>query len=169
MQRHRLLLAGAAAALVACVARQPDVMTDVAVGDLDVLRWTATLAPPPAAPGDTIAQQHAAMHGNVTGTAAVTSGSSTTETRATVTLNGAAPGATHPWHVHLGRCDDDRGIVGQATAYTPITVGQDGRGTATVTLPFTAPTEGEYFVKVHHSPSTMGAIVACGNLTGGVR
>src|SRR5688500_3724786 len=53
------------------------------------------------------------------------SGSATVQSRAagskvTVHIMGAMNGSTHPWHVHRGTCNDDKGIVGGATEYTPL-------------------------------------------------
>jgi hypothetical protein len=81
-----------------------------------------------------------------------------------VRISGATPGTSYPWHVHLGRCGDDRGIVGMPTMYSPVVAGADGKGSATVILPYTTPNAGEFFVNVH-SPTNPSSIVACGNLT----
>ena len=36
-----------------------------------------------------------------------------TQTRAYVAIENAVPGGEHPWHVHVGRCGNDRGIPGR--------------------------------------------------------
>ena len=118
--------------------------------------WQATLSAPAGATGTA----------RVTGTAMVMSAGSN-QTTANVTIEGATAGGTHPWHVHRGTCGSDKGIVGPPSAYTPIRVGQDGSGTASVTLPVAAPTSGDYMVNVHKSATEMGVIVACGPLTKG--
>jgi hypothetical protein len=85
-------------------------------------------------------------------------------TRATINISNATPGGVHPWHIHKGRCGADGGIVGPAEAYKALKIDNDGKATASVTLNMPLPTEGEYYVNVHASPSNMGTIVACGNL-----
>ena len=86
-------------------------------------------------------------------------------TQATLTLSGATAGGVFPWHVHTGTCAQTGGIVGPPTSYTAVAVGADGSGTVVVTLPFATPTSGAYSVNVHASPSDMGTIVACADLT----
>ena len=136
------------------------------------MAWTATLAPPAgaamqpdSAKKDTTGGKTASP--KVTGEATVTPGANGTETKATVRITGGTPGSSYPWHVHQGQCGNDQGIVGPATAYPPITVGQDGTGTATVTLPVATPNQGQYMVNVHMSAEMLSHIVSCGNLTSG--
>lgn len=173
MRNHRtfgiIMLAGAGVALVAC-ARQVQVET----GEVDLAtRWTAVLMPP----GDTamtLRQDTAARDGapsqaqlsglRIGGTGSMMAADDPNHTRAVVSIFGATPGATHPWHVHAGRCGDDRGILGQPSDYAPIAIGADGRGDAVATVSSALPVLGDYFVNVHASPTEMWKIVSCGNL-----
>ncbi len=116
------------------------------------MKWTAKLAPQ----GGT----------NVSGTATVESGASSTH--ATVSLTGGDPGTTYPWHVHSGKCGDNGPVVGQASAYTPIKISKSGSGKVDVTLPFTVPDNGSYYINIHKSASDMGTIVSCGDLSMGM-
>ncbi len=84
-----------------------------------------------------------------------------------LTFSGDQPGSTRPWHVHKGTCADDEGVVGPADSYTPLTIGQDGRGTAKATLTQPLPATGSYFVAVHASASDMKTVIACGPLKQG--
>lgn len=118
-------------------------------------RWSASLTPPPGSTGP-----------QVTGTATVMGNADSTQTRVEVTLNGATPAGSHPWHLHRGTCGNDQGIVGEASAYPALTVGSDGRATGNATLDVPMPRSGEYMINVHASASELGTIVACGNLTG---
>lgn len=88
----------------------------------------------------------------------------TARTRAFAAIENAVPGGEHPWHVHLGRCGTDRGILGPPQAYSPLRVGGDGRAEADAVLPVPVPTSGEYSINVHASVNNMGTILACGNL-----
>ncbi len=88
----------------------------------------------------------------------------TTETLAFASIENAVPGGEHPWHVHLGQCGNDRGVLGPADAYEPLQVGGNGRAESTARLPIPAPVSGQYFVNVHASRNNMGTIIACGNL-----
>ena len=99
---------------------------------------------------------------NVTGTAQATSINA--QMTATVALTGATPGATHPWHVHEGKCGSGGAIVGDASAYTPLVVGSDGTAQGNATVAHTLHEAKEYHVNVHASASDMGTIIACGNL-----
>jgi hypothetical protein len=118
-------------------------------------RWNATLSPATNSPDPDVA-----------GTATVLGNADSSQTRVEIALSGATPGAGHPWHLHRGTCGDDQGIVGEASAYPPLTVGINGRATGTATLAVPTPRSGEYMINVHASPDDLGTIVACGNLTG---
>ncbi len=118
-------------------------------------RWSATLTSPPGAPGTL-----------VSGTGTVMGNADSTQTRVEVSLAGAAPEGRHPWHLHRGTCGNDQGVVGEASSYAPLTVGTDGRARGVATIGMAMPRTGEYMINVHASPTELGTIVACGNLTG---
>jgi hypothetical protein len=162
MRYTRISHVAAAIALVACAQRQVEVETGDVLLDS---RWIATLAPV------TAVRDSAAITGAATvtlgGRGSMMRGSSSVETRAMLSLFGAAPGSTHAWHMHLGSCGNDRGILGSPELYTPVVVGNDGRGDITVTLPFTTPNAGEFYIDVHDSQSSASRIVACASLTNG--
>ena len=99
---------------------------------------------------------------SVTGTAQATSINA--QMTATIALTGATAGATHPWHVHEGKCGSGGAIVGDPSAYTPLTVGSDGTAQGNATVSTTLHEAKEYHVNVHLSPTEMGTIIACGNL-----
>jgi copper chaperone CopZ len=109
--------------------------------------YTATLAPP------------AGSSFTVTGSATVSG------TSASVTLANGTPGATYPWHVHVGTCATGGGIFGSPSAYKPITIKKDGTGMSTAKLSMAIPDSGSYHVNIHHSSSDMKTIVSCGDLT----
>lgn len=136
--------------LLACV-QPPALVIETSAGDIVLLEsWTATLSAPSAA---------------MRGTATLSPGVTFREARATITLAGAKPLAVHAWYVQLGECGHDRGILVGPMVYTPIMVDGHGDGTASVTLPFTVPTSGQYFVSVRQTESESSSVVACGNLT----
>jgi hypothetical protein len=118
-------------------------------------RWNATLATPTQLAG--------AVQLKGTGWMADEEGD-TTKTRAFVAIQNAVPGAEHPWHVHVGQCGNDRGILGPAGAYEPLKVGGNGEAEESAELPLAVPVAGQYFINVHASRNNMGTIVACGNL-----
>ena len=88
----------------------------------------------------------------------------TAKTQAFVTIQNAVPGGEHPWHVHVGACGNDRGILGPPGAYEPLQVGGGGMAQENAVLPVPAPVAGQYFVNVHASRNNMSTIIACGNL-----
>jgi hypothetical protein len=118
-------------------------------------RWNAILATPTQLAG--------AVEVKGTGWMAGQEGD-TTRTSAFVAIQNAVPGGEHPWHVHLGQCGSDRGILGPANAYQPLRVGGSGEAQELVELPLPVPVAGQYFINVHASRNNMGTIVACGNL-----
>jgi hypothetical protein len=160
MRYARIFLTAAAVSVAACAQRQLQVETGDVLLDS---RWIATLAPV------TTTRDSAAITGAPTvtlgGRGSMMPGSTSVETHAMLSLFGAAPGSTHAWHIHLGSCGNDLGIIGSPELYTPVVVGTDGRGDMTVTLPFTTPNTGEFYVDVHDSQSSASRIVACAPLT----
>jgi hypothetical protein len=155
MNLQRILtLVGAAAALSACASSQQAAgradPTLARAASTAPVQWTATLA---SLSGST-----------VTGTATTAPSDNAEQTRASVTISGAEPGAVHPWHIHSGRCGDNGPIVGPASAYPPLTASAEGAASVTANLPYATPMSGSYYVNVHRSPTEMGTIVACGNL-----
>ena len=98
----------------------------------------------------------------ISGTAKVSSRAA--EAKVDVHIMGATAGAVYPWHVHRGTCGNDKGIVGGASSYKPITVGTDGMAEASETIKVGLNEHESYFVNVHKSPTDMSTIVACGEL-----
>ena len=86
------------------------------------------------------------------------------KTNARITVTGLQPGAVHPWHVHEGNCGSGGKIVGDPSAYTPLTVGSDGTAQSSTVLGVRLEEAAGYHVNVHLSPSQMETIIACGNL-----
>jgi hypothetical protein len=118
-------------------------------------RWNAILATPTQLAGAVQVKGAGWMAGEE---------NDTTETRAFVAIQNAVPGGEHPWHVHLGQCGSDRGILGPPGAYEPLKVGGNGEAQESAELPVPVPIAGQYFINVHASRNNMGTIVACGNL-----
>lgn len=140
--------------LAACAQRPITVDT----GTIEVMSWRGTLSRP--ATTDSIA-----VPMNIVGSAMLRPASNPSESETVVMVANAMPNATHPWHIHAGTCGSGGGIVGPATAYKPLMIASDGTAEVTVRLPFSTPTQGEFHVNVHKSPSEMGVIVACGPLS----
>jgi hypothetical protein len=152
-RRALAMLAGVglvALTLLACVQPQPPSIQGPMGEEVRLEAWTATLTSSSTA---------------LKGTATLSPGVTYRESLASLSLSGATPGAVHGWFVQLGDCGDDRGILASLQAYPPITVDAGGQGKATVTLPFTVPTSGHFFVSVRQGDSDRAAVVACGNLT----
>jgi hypothetical protein len=118
--------------------------------------WHANLATPAALAGAV----------QMNGSASMAPGSGATTTNLTLDVANASPGGVHSWEVHLGQCGPgmDEGVLGPSDAYKPVTVGSDGRGHATATVPVQTPQTGSYFAVVHASVANPETIVACGNL-----
>jgi hypothetical protein len=142
-----------AVALSACGGRRAVELDPEA--ELAAHRWNATLVTP--------AEMAGATQLRGTGWMGARKGDST-QTEASASIANAAAGGVHPWHVHIGRCGADQGILGPAEAYEPLEVDGDGRARATAELPLAVPLSGQYFVNVHASASNMKTIIACGNL-----
>jgi hypothetical protein len=121
---------------------------DVEVRELE---WTASVAGTPAFPG-------------VTGASTVrTEGE---QTIAQISIQGATPGAAHPWHVHRGSCQTGGPIEGDMMAYPDLEIGAGGTANAIATIAHRLSAGVSYFVNVHLSQDDLATIVACGNLSG---
>jgi hypothetical protein len=150
---RRLILTMAAFALVGCVRTH----TDEATGAVDVdiesptkkgEDWSGSLSP----------RSGSAITGSFK--AFVADG----KTTVSVNLANAMAGQRLPWHVHLGTCDNDMGIFGEASWYPVIVVANDGTASANTVLNYTLDEAKDYIINVHASPTNMQTIVACGDL-----
>jgi hypothetical protein len=155
MSHRRLLtLALSTLALVACNPFKHAPASEVSRDANLNTRWHASLASPATLAGAV----------QMNGSAAMQPGTNSEGTALSLALANATPGGIHPWQVHRGQCGADDGVFGPAEAYTPITIGDDGRGEATAVIPVMTPTTGDYFVLVSASAANAQMIVACGNL-----
>jgi hypothetical protein len=157
--RFVMSAAAAALALAACNPfRSPfkqDPVVEVSTGDVNVnSRWNGTLASPASLAGAV----------QIRGSVAMTPGSNSGTTRMSVNLSNAAPGGVHPWQMRYGQCDADGGVFGPAEAYPALKVDEEGRASASATVPLAMPTDGSYHVRVSASAANPETIVACGNL-----
>ena len=86
-------------------------------------------------------------------------------TQITVTITGATPGATYPWHIHEGKCTDaNPPIFSDPSSYPPLVAGADGTASVTASV-YKKLNEGlNYIINVHASPTNLATIVACGDL-----
>lgn len=143
------------AALAACT---PRIHTDPDTGRVDVdmqpilqrgETWNGTLAGQGSASG-------------ATGTARAVVRNK--RTVLSVTLSGVTAGTVHPWHLHEGTCGSGGPIVGNASAYPPLQVGNEGRAEGSATLDLALNEAKTYYVNIHASPENMGTIVACGEI-----
>jgi hypothetical protein len=154
-QLRALTLITLALASTACVRRQTDPVTGKSDFDIESPwkkgeDWKTTLAGKPG-------------YESLTGRADLRSINS--ETSISISLNGARSGSTHPWHLHDGTCDSTGPIVGPASAYSPLVVGNEGQAVASARLTMGLNEAKQYNINVHASPSELSTIIACGNLT----
>jgi hypothetical protein len=152
----RIATLAAALLLTAACSRTVKVETDPATGKTDVDVQAPNV---PETYGGTMS---AVGGSGITGTASGTTAGNTTSV--TVNVSGATPGSTLPWHVHDGTCGSASApIVGAAADYPALTVGSDGRATATAQVSAGLNEAKNYIVNVHASPTNLGTIVACGD------
>lgn len=130
-----------------------------------------TTTPAPVASSDMAAMSHysanlAAVGGStVHGTATVHSMDNVQQT-VQLQISGGTPGTTYPWHIHTGRCSDGMTpVVGAPQSYTALGTSGDGTASLMATIPVALNDKQPYHVNVHASPTNMGTIVACGDLT----
>jgi hypothetical protein len=137
--------------LAACFGNKVEKI-DVTAAEAAASRWNGSLTTP------------AAMRGVVQVRGTTWLARDGNRMRAQITVENATRGATHPWHVHRGRCGYDDGVVGSANSYSPLKINNDGKASASATIDEAFPTTGDYFVNVHASADNMQTIVACANL-----
>ncbi|HEX8849119.1 MAG TPA: hypothetical protein VF761_06290 [Gemmatimonadaceae bacterium] len=83
-----------------------------------------------------------------------------------LSISGAPASATLPWHIHSGSCADGMTpIVGDPASYTALGTSNDGTARVMSDLPINFVAGQKYHVNVHASPSDMGTIVACGDIS----
>lgn len=119
-------------------------------------RWTARLTTP--------SQLEGAIQ--LTGTAWMgPKEKDTTRTLAHIEIANSLKGGRYPWHVHVGHCGLDQGVLAtEADAYPVLKVGGDGKAKADADLRLPVPRTGQYYVDVHASPTNMQTVIACGNM-----
>ena len=86
-------------------------------------------------------------------------------TGVTISIEGAAAGSQHPWHVHRGVCGDNGAIVGGASDYPVLSVNTGGNASANASINAALNERESYYVNLHRSPSDLGTIVGCGPLS----
>lgn len=84
--------------------------------------------------------------------------------RVTLGISNATPGGSHPWYVRYGRCGENGQIVGDASAYKPLQVDNNGNASATARLSMGLPAGGNYYLTVHALATNLATIISCGNL-----
>jgi hypothetical protein len=84
-------------------------------------------------------------------------------TAITVNLENATPGASYMWDVREGKCGTNGNIVGDHGSYTNLSVGNDGKAGATVTINARLDEAKNYAVTVYSS-NDMTNVLACGDL-----
>lgn len=85
-------------------------------------------------------------------------------TNASISVEGATAGGSHPWMIHEGTCNMPGAAFGTASEYPAVTIGQDGRGNANAQITGRLDEAKDYIVVVHASQSDMSTVVACGDL-----
>jgi hypothetical protein len=86
--------------------------------------------------------------------------------RASITISGAKEGE-YPWRVTSGKCGGTSGsAVGSESAYSPIKVSADGKGTAQANISAKLTEGSDYSVNVMKSKSDK-SVVSCGELQAG--
>ncbi len=83
-------------------------------------------------------------------------------TSVTVTLENASNGASYMWDVREGKCGANGPVVGDHSSYSRLSVSNDGKAGATVTLMARLDEAKDYSVTVYGSD--MNTVIACGDL-----
>jgi hypothetical protein len=85
--------------------------------------------------------------------------------KASITISGAKEGE-YPWRVSSGKCGSSGPALGSESAYSPIKVSADGKGTAQANISAKLTPGTDYSVNVQKSKSDK-SVISCGDLQGG--
>jgi hypothetical protein len=129
-----------------------------------VVSACASQGPPPEPP--TVRTVNATVRGMGGSTVRATAQANTVagQTAVTVNLAGGTSGSSHPWHIHVGRCETNGPIFGAASAYPALRPDGSGSATATAMLAVELAATESYYVNIHESPQNLGRIIGCGDL-----
>ena len=81
-----------------------------------------------------------------------------------IAIDGAAPNAVMPWHVHRGVCESGGEPVGDASGYPPLTANSEGQAEAQNEIALDLKPDMDYHVNIHQSAEEMSTIIACGEV-----
>lgn len=123
-------------------------------GETVASQWNGTLA---ASTGSGTA----ALRGVVT----ATPGLDGTSTYVSVTLASAPAAAVYAWQLREGPCGGTGGVVGGAGAYGTLAVNDQGRASASASVPLLLRPRGRYHVRLGATAAGQEAAVACADLT----
>ena len=87
------------------------------------------------------------------------------QTTVSLRVTGLTPGATHPWRVNEGRCNEPGPVVADPALYAPILVSGQGVAEGTTRLPQSLEITRRYKVRLFLSPTDSTTEVACGDLS----
>jgi hypothetical protein len=87
------------------------------------------------------------------------------ETTLSLRVTGLAPGATHPWRVHEGRCNEPGPQFGDSRLFGDILVSAQGVAEGTARVPAGLELTRRYKVRLFASPVDSTTEVACGDLS----
>jgi hypothetical protein len=84
------------------------------------------------------------------------------KTSVRISIENATPSATYMWNVREGKCGMNGKVVGDDSHHASLTVGNDGKAGATVTLNGRLDEAKDYSVTVYANDMT--TVIACGDL-----
>jgi hypothetical protein len=117
-------------------------------------QWSATLKP---SNGST-----------VSGSATADGVGSADSTLVKISIQGAPPNASLPWHIHNGKCGATTAVIGGEASYPKLQTSSSGTAEGTATIAVRPVKAGAYAVQVHRgtaTPAKPGAdVIACGDL-----
>ena len=86
-------------------------------------------------------------------------------TSVALTVEGGIPGSRYGWELREGACGANGRILGDATAYQPVFLGDQGRGSAIAHVPMRLEAAKQYSVNLYGDASERTFVIGCGLLT----
>ena len=123
----------------------------------------------PSSPDQWSATLHSSNGSMVSGTATVGGVGSADSTLVKISIRGAPPNATLPWHIHNGTCKVPGAVWSLESAYRKLQTSGMGSADGSATLPIRPSKAKPYAIQVHHGTAAPGAkpgsdVIACGDL-----
>ena len=86
-------------------------------------------------------------------------------THVALTVEGGIPGSRYGWEFREGACGTNSRVIGDASKYTPVLLGDRGLGSTVTLVPVPLDATKQYSVNLYGDASERTILIGCGTLT----